>query len=357
MVITLPFSPYRIQVALGKRLYTVNLSPNSPDMRGSYFGRSPQFRAILVSRAKQEMRDTAYVLTRDALSRTVPKEPKLLDLYCGAGGAAMGYHRAGFKDIMGVDNRPQPRYPFKFVQADALEYLAAHGQEYDAIHASPPCQWGIWAAARWRNSGREYPDLVEATRRLLQGSLYIIEQPNRNALVNPKRLCGSSFGLRVIRHRFFETSFPVPILACKGCRNAIKEGRAYTVAGHGGNSHGYRLPDLWAAMGIDWMTRNELTQAIPPAYTEFIGKSLMKEVLGRTRMPVAAPLSVRLSCTIRTRTRVAKDDDSATGGLKWARDGIAHALLGRPDDSIFRWGSVEFESGEPEQTVIGIENM
>jgi len=102
---------------------------------------------------------------------------RLLDLYCGAGGSAMGYHRAGFDDITGIDIHTQPRYPFKFIQGDALEYLAEHGHEYDVIHASPPCPAYSMASMQWRKSGIEYQDLIEPLRELLiaNGKPYIIE--------------------------------------------------------------------------------------------------------------------------------------------------------------------------------------
>ena len=143
---------------------------------------------------------------------------KLLDLFCGAGGAAMGYYRAGFDDITGVDNKPMPRYPFRFIQADALEYLAEHGHEYDVIHASPPCQRYTRAQNASKNSGA-HPDLIEPIRNLLMltKKLYVIENVIGAPLIDPKVLCGLSFGLRVRRHRLFETNFffLVPPDQCK----------------------------------------------------------------------------------------------------------------------------------------------
>jgi DNA (cytosine-5)-methyltransferase 1 len=141
--------------------------------------------------------------------------PRLLDLFSGAGGCAMGYHRAGF-DVVGVDNRTQPRFPFAFVQADALEYLAAHGQEYDAIHASPPCQ-AYSRATAWRGKRSAHPDLIDATRTALltTGRPYVIEnvQEARFRLREPLMLCGSFFGLRIRRHRYFEApSLPFVLL-------------------------------------------------------------------------------------------------------------------------------------------------
>ena len=212
------------------------------------------------------------------------RKPKLLDLFCGAGGASMGYHHAGF-EVVGVDIRPQPRYPFAFVQADALEYVAAHGHEFDVIHASPPCQ----AYTRLRRlvegktgQKRAYPDLVAPTREALRatGRIYVIENVEGAPLEHPIMLCGEMFGLRVFRHRFFEVS--VFLLAPPH----PKHPRGSTTASHrGGNSsfangathitvagNAYRAEDGRVAMGIDWMTRRELSQAIPPAYTRWVGE-------------------------------------------------------------------------------------
>jgi DNA (cytosine-5)-methyltransferase 1 len=139
---------------------------------------------------------------------------RLLDLFCGAGGAAMGYHRAGFDEIVGVDIEPQPRYPFAFFQGDALEYCAAHGSEFDAIHASPPCQAYTRMARGLLESqgrGREYPDLIHATRSALHlaGVVSVIENVPGAPLLGPVMLCGSSFGLLVQRHRLFESTVPM----------------------------------------------------------------------------------------------------------------------------------------------------
>jgi DNA (cytosine-5)-methyltransferase 1 len=209
--------------------------------------------------------------------------PRMLDDYCGAGGAAMGYHRAGF-DVVGVDNRPQPHYPFEFIQADGLEVLADADflAGFDAIHASPPCQAYTQSSLSQRLGGREYPDLVGPTRDLLEliGKLWVIENVPGAPIRADYKLCGCVVGLKHLkRERWFETSWhgfqlrppchhPDPIIS---------------VVGHGtpswmrGKFYGrdVYMADRKAAMGIDWMNRGELSQAIPPAYTQFIGEQLI----------------------------------------------------------------------------------
>jgi DNA (cytosine-5)-methyltransferase 1 len=214
--------------------------------------------------------------------------PRLLDLFCGAGGCSMGYHRAGF-DVTGVDLKKMPRYPFEFHQADALAYLAEHGHKFDAIHASPPCQKYSKLAAM--HAGRDYPDLLEPTRGLLlaSGKPWVIENvesaPMEKAASlfgNGVCLCGSMFGLKVKdgylrRHRLFESSTPITQPKCR------HSGPAYGVYGHGGHSGKHRMlyrADAAVAMGIGWMSRDEMTQAIPPAYTEFLGKQLLASLAG-----------------------------------------------------------------------------
>lgn len=214
---------------------------------------------------------------------------RLLDLFCGAGGAAMGYHRTGFTDIVGVDIKPQPRYPFTFVQGDALEYVAEHGREFDAIHASPPCQAYSVASNVHKNAGKVYPGLLAVTRSLCIASdrPYVIENvplaPFRGHVLT---LCGVMFDLPIFRHRGFECS--TMVLASQHPSHEgkrIGEGY-YSIAGGAGRwkswgtvhrnvTKGTRS-EWRQAMGIDWMTRYELTQAIPPAYTELIGRQLIK---------------------------------------------------------------------------------
>jgi DNA (cytosine-5)-methyltransferase 1 len=215
------------------------------------------------------------------------ERPRLLDLFCCAGGAGMGYHRAGF-EVVGVDNRPQPRYPFEFHQADALEYLAEHGQEFHAIHASPPCQQHcrMRKLTIAQSKAKNYPDLIEQTRRCLIASErpYVLENVEGAPLLCPIVLCGSMFGLDVQRHRLFECSFGLLGPSCnhrvwKLARPPLHrlQGTSRVVGCYGNGRGKGDTVALWrTAMGIDWMTRPELSQAIPPAYTEYIGKQLIR---------------------------------------------------------------------------------
>lgn len=215
-------------------------------------------------------------------------KPLLLDTFCKAGGAGYGYHLAGF-EVVGVDIEPQPRYPFEFHQADALEFIAAHGHEFDVIHASPPCQaYSVTAALSTGN----HPDLIEPTRTALlaTGKPYVIENVPGSPLVNPVMLCGTMFpGLRVIRHRLFETS-PViwwPPMSCNHNTGGIPK------AGHGASIYGFcsvagngGKKNLWTnAMQIEWMTLSELSQAIPPAYTKWLGERLLEKLSLRRYAP------------------------------------------------------------------------
>ncbi len=198
---------------------------------------------------------------------------KLLDLFCKAGGGAMGYSLAGF-EVIGVDIDPQPNYPFEFIQMDALKVDISDFNP-DVIHASPPCQKYSWAAKRWKDIVRA--DLVEPVRKMLveSGKPYIIENVPDAPLINPIVLCGRMFGLEVIRHRLFESNVHLSAPKHHPHKWSVRSGRYMTVAGHGGD--GRASYKLWCrAMGIDWMTKEELTQAIPPAYTEFIGKQLLQ---------------------------------------------------------------------------------
>jgi len=203
---------------------------------------------------------------------------KLLDLFCKAGGTSMGYYRAGF-DVTGVDIKPQRRYPFRFILGDALEYLEAHWREYDVIAASPPCQHYSWVTPSSHKSN--HPDLIESTRQVLVsiGKPYIIENVGgaRHKLVNPIKLCGSMFGLLCYRHRYFEVN--PSLLLTPQCNHNF---RPLLVTTAGSNSRAIResgsyksVKNAPLAYGIDWMNCEELKEAIPPAYTEFIGKQVI----------------------------------------------------------------------------------
>jgi DNA (cytosine-5)-methyltransferase 1 len=205
---------------------------------------------------------------------------KLLDLFCGAGGAAVGYHRAGFTEILGVDHLPQPRYPFAFEKADALEFLAGvQLGDYDLIHASPPCQAYSVTRHAAKNEGA-HAALVPAVRSALRriGTPFVIENVVGAPLISPALLCGLSLGLRVRRHRWFECPYLLLAPPCSG-----HDQEYFVIYGHEVRSRrtgaaAGRKNALAAgrqAMGIDWMTRAELSQAIPPAYTEWIGAQLL----------------------------------------------------------------------------------
>ena len=211
---------------------------------------------------------------------------RLLDLFCGAGGCAVGYHRAGFTDIVGVDIKPQPRYPFTFVQADALEFVLNHLHEFDAIHASPPCQ-SYSVARHIHRSKIVHPQLIGQTRELLEksGKPWVIENVvGAPVHAGPAMLCGLMFGLKVLRHRLFETSFLLmmpshpkhPRGNLTNSRNGYSTGETGFVCVAG---HNFVREAGAKAMGIDWMkTQEEVAQAIPPAYTEFIGRQLLDHI-------------------------------------------------------------------------------
>lgn len=214
-------------------------------------------------------------------------KPKLLDLFCGAGGAGMGYHRAGF-EVTGVDLSPQKHYPFKFVQADALDYVAQYGWMYDAIHASPPCQAHSKARRLAGANAKEHLDLIPQTRFWLRtlGLPYIMENVQGSTLKDTVELCGAQFGLKVYRHRYFESS--IYIMQPKHYPHHDKTppaGRGRSPKGFisicSGGITGVSQAERFAAMGIDWMTNAELSQAIPPAYTEYLGRQLMTAVMGQ----------------------------------------------------------------------------
>jgi DNA (cytosine-5)-methyltransferase 1 len=209
--------------------------------------------------------------------------PRLLDLYCGAGGASMGYHRAGF-EVYGVDIDPQPNYPFAFIQADALAFLEFPLIGFDAIHASPPCQRFSNMTNCRPGLAQEYDDFISATREGLRrtGLPYVIENVPGSPLINPVILCGQQFGLELYRHRLFEANFAMMNLDHRQHEMPAskaghwKPGTVMSVAGHVSP-----IAKAREVMGIDWTTREELAEAIPPAYTEYIGIYLHAAVWDR----------------------------------------------------------------------------
>ena len=211
---------------------------------------------------------------------------RLLDLFCGAGGAAMGYHRAGF-EVVGVDIAPQPHYPFEFHQGDALDYLAAHWQEFDAIHASPPCQAST-ALTKGTNRGRLYVNLIPATREMFAqiDAPTVIENVQGSDVRRDLTLCGEMFGLGVIRHRYFELggwSAEQPRhRPHRGRVSGYRHGQWFDgpyVAVYGDGGGKGSVPEWQHAMGIDWTdVRKSIAEAIPPAYTEYVGRQLIEHM-------------------------------------------------------------------------------
>jgi DNA (cytosine-5)-methyltransferase 1 len=213
-------------------------------------------------------------------------QPVALDLFCGAGGVSKGLHDAGF-DVVGVDIEPQPEYPFTFVQADALTFPL---DGFDFIWASPKCQ--RWSpATRQSGTPEDHPDQIVPIRERLRASgvPYVIENVPGAPLIDPIMLCGAMFGLGVVRHRLFECSFPVLAPPHGKHKGSLVTGEYVTVAGDSGakgwtrserakrglpkDMPGDRCVNRWReAMGIDWMSKKALAQAIPPAYAEWIGK-------------------------------------------------------------------------------------
>ena len=217
---------------------------------------------------------------------------RLLDLFCKAGGASMGYHRAGF-EVVGVDIKKQKRYPFEFIHADALEILADRNflNQFDVIAASPPCQThSITQHLRdAQGNSTQKLDLIPETREALKswGGAYIIENVPGAPLINPVVLCGSSFNLKVRRHRQFESNRALIGLPCNhktqgrpvGVYGAMKDNPKGVDRKTGKMVYGGRtatsIEEAREAMGIDWMLWGDLVEAIPPAYTHYLGKQLM----------------------------------------------------------------------------------
>jgi DNA (cytosine-5)-methyltransferase 1 len=206
--------------------------------------------------------------------------PRLLDLFCGAGGAAMGYHRAGF-DVVGVDIKPQPRYPFEFHQGNAMTWPL---EGFDAIHASPPCY--RWVSYPLTPEQRErHPDLLTPTRDRLAawGRPYVIENVIRAPLQGAALYCGAAMGLKVIEHRKMEANWLLMSPGCACPPNATTERGFVNRRDHGPLAPGRKMPlrgaRLWAeAAGLGHLSGTALKNAIPPAYTEYIGHQLVEHL-------------------------------------------------------------------------------
>lgn len=214
---------------------------------------------------------------------------RLLDLFCCAGGAGVGYSRAGF-EVVGVDIKPQPNYPLPFIQGDALTLDPKFLALFDAIHASPPCQ-SYSDLAKRNGNGHKWPRLIEPVREMLSrsGLPYVIENVEGAPLIDPVVLCGTMFPkLRVLRHRLFEANFEIvrpphnkkhPKVHTLDRRKShfgkTDEWKDFVQVTGGGNC---TLAAARAAMGIDWMTKGEINESIPPAYTEFVGRALLRHI-------------------------------------------------------------------------------
>lgn len=210
--------------------------------------------------------------------------PKLLDLFCGAGGCSVGYHRAGF-DVVGVDINPQPRYPYEFHQADALTFPL---DGFDAIHASPPCQdhSTLSAAFAERQHGTGWMLTATIDRLTATGRPFVVENVMgaKPLMPNAFTLCGRSFGIkRLRRHRLFLTNVAmlVPPCACDGSQplgiygDLSKNDRKVRNSKDGLVRMRAGVQSARDLLGCDWMDARELSQAIPPAYTEWIGRRLI----------------------------------------------------------------------------------
>ncbi len=226
-----------------------------------------------------------------------------LDLFCGAGGAAVGLKRAGFDHITGIDINNQPEYPFSFSKMDVFDKQIGIGK-YDFVWASPPCQKYSWSTIKWRNQGKEYPDLIGKTREMLLKAQvpFVIENVPGAPIRKDLMLCGEMFNLRIIRHRYFECHGFKPRQPCHkkhkravwngtaigvwtggrpGCFGDAEKRKYYcTVAGHDGDGgKGNCTLKSWQdAMELPHITSKKmLAEAVPPAYSEYIGKRVFKE--------------------------------------------------------------------------------
>ncbi len=222
-------------------------------------------------------------MTQPAMIRRVRgRRPTLLDLYCCQGGAGKGYADAGF-DVTGVDKDPQPRYPFRFVQADAIAFVLEHGTEFDFIHASPPCQHDTDCQ---RIQGNTHPDLIAPTRTALvaTGRPWVMENVGGAVpkLRAPVMLCGQMFRLANYRHRFFETGGSFTLTQPGHPAHLVpqaKMGRPVPPGHYGqfvGNFSG--VPLAREVLGVPWMNRDGIRECIPPAYTQHIGAAALVQL-------------------------------------------------------------------------------
>lgn len=219
---------------------------------------------------------------------------KLLDLFCGAGGAAMGYRQAGFTFVCGVDLEPQPNYVgHMFYQSDALEALATFDlDDFDLIHASPPCQTHVKLGSnRWGKNAARWPDLIEPTRKRLveSGRPYVIENVVGAPLVDPMLLVGEMFGLATSRPRLFELGgwFAMSPPKMRRQTDAVAvygkpDGRRLWTRADGSELRAWSsIEEGREALGVPWMTDElEIREAIPPAYTRFIGEQFISQTVG-----------------------------------------------------------------------------
>ncbi len=213
------------------------------------------------------------------MEERLPNKPRVLDAFCCAGGCSYGFHLAGF-EVVGVDNVPQPRYPFEFHLGDAIEFVGRYGRDFDLIAGSPPCQ--LWSPIT--PQPEKHHDLITPFRKAIErlDKPYVIENVPGAPLRSPVMLCGTMFGLMVIRHRIFEAnpSILLPPGSCNHLRPVVKTGRRPDRQKHYHSIVGHFSDVEWAReiMGCPWMIQKDLAQAIPPAYTEWIGGK-MREYL------------------------------------------------------------------------------
>lgn len=210
---------------------------------------------------------------------------QLLDLYCCQGGAAAGYYEAGFTTIVGVDINPQPHYPYDFVQADALTYFEDNNEQFDAFHASPPCQ--AFVALSKLNAANPHKDFLTPTIERFSKIIrpYVIENVMSAPMNHNLMLCGSSFGLQVRRHRKFLSNVFIPQPLCDhrgqgtpiGVYGKFTRNKGYL---YGRQAHNKEEAST-AMGGLPWMTCKGIAEAIPPAYTAYIGRYLIEHLKNR----------------------------------------------------------------------------